>query len=651
MAFPPQFLDEIRARVPLSGVAGRRVRLQRRGREFSGLCPFHNEKSPSFTINEDKGFFHCFGCGAHGDVITFEMRAAGLSFVDAVERLAGEAGLEVPKSSPEERDRARRHATLHEVIEAAAVFFEKQLRMPAGRAALEYLHGRGVDEETIARFRLGYAPGGNALKAALRRESVDEELMAAGGLIGVPDDGRPAYDVFRDRVMFPITDRRGRIIAFGGRVMGDGHPKYLNSPDTDLFQKGHVLYGLAQARTAAQEKGAIIVAEGYMDVIALSRGGFRHAVAPLGTALTETQIEELWRQAPEPVLCFDGDAAGRRAAQRAAERALPLLRPGLSLSFAMLPQGKDPDDLLRAEGAPAMAAVLGSAIPLSEAVWRALSDGRKAETPEQRAALDKDIDTTVERIADPAIRQHYRTVLRRRAWQFFLPPRRDGAARHGGAQVHAFPAAATPEPRVGDGVMRDVLALLLGRPQLLVSHFEEAMEILAGADALARLAQEAVSELSVNPDIESRPLVGLLHDRGHGATLELLKGRIEALWRRLEATVGAGEEEEEQPDQDLMTVAAIEQEMAALRDLPAMRLDDIRRYADLRRRRDALRDDQRPDPDVEWHQISLGFHCIRLFEDLTRTWTALMADVDQDSFNRYRDQLALYVETRTRMFD
>ncbi|MBF0094635.1 MAG: DNA primase, partial [Alphaproteobacteria bacterium] len=462
MAFPPQFLDEIRARIHLSTVAGRRVRLQRRGREHTGLCPFHNEKTPSFTINEDKGFFHCFGCGAHGDVISFEMRALGLSFVDAVERLAGEAGLEVPQSSPEERTRARREAGLHDVLEAAAAFFEKHLRLPVGRDALDYLRRRGLDDGIVARFRLGFAPAGNALKAALIRDDIGEDLLVEAGLVGRPEDGRTSYDIFRDRVMFPITDRRGRIIAFGGRVLGDAQPKYLNSPDTPLFQKGRVLYGLAQARSPAFEKGTIVVTEGYMDVIAMNRAGFSNAVAPLGTALTEGQIAELWRLAPEPILCFDGDSAGRRAARRAAERALPLLRPGLSLRFAMLPEGRDPDDLLRAEGAEAMAAVLEGAIPLSEAAWLILMEGRHIDTPERRAALERDIDQLTERIEESTVRQHYRRALRQRAWDTFAPR---------GKRSKAAPVAQTgtitgapPPPRVGDTAHQTFAAFLLSQP-------------------------------------------------------------------------------------------------------------------------------------------------------------------------------------------
>src|SRR3954452_2306850 len=355
MAFPPGFLDELRARISLAGLVGRRVRLTRKGREHAGLCPFHNEKTQSFYVVEDKGFFHCFGCGAHGDAIGYLMRADNLDFIEAIERLAGEAGLQVPQSTPQERERAQRQKTLLEALAAAAGFYENQLWAPAGARAREYLTGRGLDEETIRRFRLGWAGDDRqALRRALSGE-YPEPLLLEGGLLRQSETGGNPYDYFRGRVIFPIGDRAGRVIAFGGRTLGDDQPKYLNSPDTPLFEKGRVLYGWAAARAhvAREAEGsAIIVVEGYMDVIALHRAGFGGAVAPLGTALTETQLHELWRLAPEPGLCFDGDAAGQRAALRAPARPLPLLQPGRSLRFAALPAGEDPDSLIRGGGAP-----------------------------------------------------------------------------------------------------------------------------------------------------------------------------------------------------------------------------------------------------------------------------------------------------------
>lgn len=509
MAFPPQFLDELRARLSLAEVIGRRVRLTRRGREYQGLCPFHNEKTPSFTVNEDKGFFHCFGCGAHGDVIGFEMRAAGLSFPEAVERLAAEAGLEVPKPTPEARERARRQMGLAEANEAACAFFESRLRAPEGRAALDYLRRRGLTEETIARFRLGYAPPSReALKGALAQAGVAESVMVEAGLLIKPERGAP-YDRFRGRVMFPITDRRGRVIGFGGRILDDGQPKYLNSPDTPLFHKREVLYGLAQARQPAREAGLVVAVEGYMDVIALAQGGLPFAVAPLGTALTERQIEEMWRLAPEPVLCFDGDAAGQRAAARAAERALPLLKAGHSLRFALLPPGEDPDSLVHTHGPEAVRTVLDAAEPLSEVLWRLLTEGKRLDTPERVAGLERDMRQTVAAIADSSVRQHYERTLRERLWAT-LKARRKYPAR--GRSARAPAAAGAARYRDLDGRLRGVrpplrptaaekrraaymLGLILQNPWLLDEVGERLGEISFADADLDNLRQEVLKHL------------------------------------------------------------------------------------------------------------------------------------------------------------
>ncbi len=329
MAFPPRFLEDIRDRVGLADVVGRRVKLIRKGREHLGLCPFHTEKTPSFTVNEDKGFYHCFGCGAHGDVISFIQNTENLSFPEAVEQLAGMAGLAMPEETPEERARMQRQAGLAEAAEAAAHWFAARLRDAAGKAALGYLAERGVDDAALRRFRLGFAPDSReALKQALTGQGFTEAVLVEAGLLIQPEDGRPSYDRFRGRVIFPIADRKGRVVAFGGRILeGDG-PKYLNSPETPLFHKGRMLYNMDHAVPAARDGAEVVVAEGYMDVIALDRAGFHAAVAPLGTALTEDQIAALWKLSDEPVLCFDGDEAGGRAAARAADRALPLLRCG-----------------------------------------------------------------------------------------------------------------------------------------------------------------------------------------------------------------------------------------------------------------------------------------------------------------------------------
>jgi DNA primase len=436
MSFPPRFLDEIRARVACSAVIGRRVRLIKRNREHAGLCPFHNEKTPSFTVNDDKGFFHCFGCGAHGDVIGFVMRIDHLSFPEAVERLAEEAGLELPRQTPEQAAREERAKSLGDAMEAAAKWFEQQLRAPAGRNALDYLQRqRGLDDATIARFRLGYAPEDRqALRRALKAQGFDDNMLIEASLLVLPEGGGEPFSFFRDRVMFAVADRRGRVIAFGGRVMGDAKPKYINSRDTPLFDKGRSLYALDKAWEGVRGAAELVVAEGYMDVIALHAAGFKGAVAPLGTALTETQIELLWRMAPEPILCLDGDEAGQRAALRAAERALPLLKPGHSLRFATLPAGEDPDSLIRRDGAPALAALLGRTRPLADVLWENAIATRSLATPEQRAALEDALEGLAAKIANRPVQWQYRRLFRSRLRaQFWTgPPARQDRGGEGG---------------------------------------------------------------------------------------------------------------------------------------------------------------------------------------------------------------------------
>ncbi len=411
MAFPPGFLDELRNRISLSGLVGRRVKLTRRGREHGGLCPFHHEKTPSFYVVDDKNFFHCFGCGAHGDAIGFAMRADNLDFLEAVEKLAGEAGLAVPQATPEERERAQRQKTLLETLEAAASFYEARLWGPAGGRARDYLQARGLDPDTIRRFRLGWASEDRqALRRALGGD-FPEPLLLGAGLVHRPEEGEP-YDYFRGRVMFPIGDRAGRVIAFGGRTIGDAQPKYLNSPDSPLFEKGRVLYGWSAARAAVGDSADAIVTEGYMDVIALHRAGFPSAVASLGTALTEIQLRELWRLGPEPILCFDGDAAGQRAAARALRRALPLLQPGHEPALCQLAAGRRSQTPL--SGTPAALPSRRCCTP--RAAWlqcygRSKSELKPLDTAERRADLERRLVEDIALIPNKAVQQQYRAYL------------------------------------------------------------------------------------------------------------------------------------------------------------------------------------------------------------------------------------------------
>lgn len=426
MRFPPQFLDELRTRTSLAQVIGRKVKLVKKGREHMGLCPFHSEKTPSFTVSEEKGFYHCFGCGAHGDAIAFLTESEGIAFPEAVERLAGEAGMEIPQLSPQEEEAYAKRSSLYDVMEVAVGWFENKLASPQAEEARNYLTRRGLTGETIGHFRLGFAPRSRSLfkEAMLAKKIAEDQLVESGMLVKAEDKDR-TYDRFRNRIIFPITDARGRTVAFGGRAMGsDTKAKYLNSPETPLFHKGDMLYNLAGARKAAFEKSEVIVAEGYMDVIALHQAGFTHAVAPLGTALTEAQIALLWRMAPEPVLCFDGDKAGVRAAGRALERALPLLKPGHSLRFALLPDGEDPDSLIQREGAAAFARVLGGALSLSDMLWRLVSQGVDISTPERRAGLEKKAFDAVGPIRDEKVRGFYMRDFRDRLFQIFGPKKR-----------------------------------------------------------------------------------------------------------------------------------------------------------------------------------------------------------------------------------
>ena len=418
MRFGENFMDEIKSRVRVSDVVGRHVKLKRQGREFAGLSPFTNEKTPSFFVNDEKGFYHCFSSGKHGDAISFFMEVEGLSFPEAVERLAEMAGVEMPKADPQAEQRAARNKKTISWMEQAQIFFEKSLYRDVGSAARGYLKGRGLTKTAAENFGMGFAPNHfSALKDELMQQGASAKMLIEAGLIIEPEDkGREPWDRFRDRIMFPIHDSRGRLVAFGGRAMDkEAKAKYLNSPETPIFQKGKLLYNYYRARKAISnpQNGArgMIVAEGYMDVIALSRAGFEHAVAPMGTALTEDQLALLWRAGPEPILCFDGDKAGLRAAFRSVERALPLIRPGQTLRFAMLPDGQDPDDLIKAKGRGAMEEVLNRAIPLVDMVWEREVQAEPLNSPEAKAGLKDRIFRVLKEISHEELRKQYQKVL------------------------------------------------------------------------------------------------------------------------------------------------------------------------------------------------------------------------------------------------
>jgi DNA primase len=549
MAFPPGFLDELRARVPLGSLVGRRVKLIRRGRELGGLCPFHHEKTPSFYVVGDKGFFHCFGCGAHGDAIGYLMRAENLDFIEAIERLAAEAGLAVPQQTPQDRERAQRQKTLLEALSAAAKFYEARLWSSAGTRARDYLRARGLDEETIRSFRLGWASDDrHALRRALSGE-FPENLLIEGGLLRRPEGGGEPYDYFRGRVLFPIGDRAGRVIAFGGRAIADGQqPKYLNSPDTPLFEKGRVLYAWAAARAnlargETAEPAAVIVVEGYMDVIALHRAGFGTAVAPLGTALTEAHLQELWRLSPEPLLCLDGDTAGQRAMLRALHRALPLLQPGRSLRFAVLPAGEDPDSLVRSGGKPAFTEILAAARPLSEVLWHSEFAARPIDTPERRADLERRLMGNAALIADRAVQSEYRRFFRERLFALGRaaggraagngptggraggskgrPTSPQGAARAAIPGILSAGEIPPPPPRSPARVRREILVrMLLQHPFLMGEASEEIAAIDFPEPELDRLRREILQVEVLQPGLDASGLRQHLERCGFGSTLD-----------------------------------------------------------------------------------------------------------------------------------
>jgi DNA primase len=421
MRFPPQFLDELRARLPVSEVVGRRVKLKKAGREWKGLSPFNKEKTPSFFVNDQKMAWFDFSSGKNGSIFDFVMLTEGVSFPEAVERLAAQAGLPLPKISPQDEAREQRAKTLIDAVELAAKFFTETLASRAGAKGRGYLSDRGIDATTQVKFGLGYAPAERfALKEHLGSLGITTEQMIDAGLLVAGEDIPVPYDRFRDRVMFPITDLRGRVIAFGGRALeSDAQAKYLNSPETPLFHKGATLYNLPAARAAAHKGAPVIVVEGYIDVIATVSAGYPATVAPLGTALTSEQLQLLWRIADEPTLCFDGDAAGRRAAYRAVDLALPLIRPGKSLKFASLPEGHDPDDLVRAGGRAAIDDVIGAACPLATMLWMRETEAGGLDTPERRAAFETRIAEITGAIADDSVRKYYRREFDQRLRQLF----------------------------------------------------------------------------------------------------------------------------------------------------------------------------------------------------------------------------------------
>jgi DNA primase len=522
MALPPAFLDELRLRTPLPAVIGRRMRLARSGRQWKGCCPFHGEKTPSFYVYDDH--YHCFGCGAHGDAIGFVMQSQGLGFMEAVEQLAAEAGLSVPAPSAEAAETERQRVDMALVLDLAQTHFQRRLFLPEGRRALDYLLARGLTEETIRRFGLGWSGetrGG--LLAEFSREAVPQDLQFESGLIRRDEDSGRTFELFHNRVMFPIRDRRGRTISFGGRIMGDGQPKYVNGPETSVFSKRRNLYALDLARGGTRNGEPLVVVEGYMDVIALHQAGFAGAVAPLGTALTEEQLEELWRLSPTPILCFDGDAAGARAAARAAELALPLLAPDRSLRLARLPASEDPDSLVRRQGAGSFKAVLDAARPLADALYDLLRQDGPNPSPEQRAAFRTRLEEAARRIPDKALGSEYRRVLLDR---FFADRPHGARSRFAPRPTAAAIARPLPSaPGVGGERGRILTAILLRHPDLL-HDVEHAYAALDFGPPLSRMRDEILAWAARAEVLDSGPLMDHLTQSGLAAEVELVLAAV-----------------------------------------------------------------------------------------------------------------------------
>tara|TARA_B100001750_G_scaffold234004_1_gene234846 strand:- start:365 stop:2104 length:1740 start_codon:yes stop_codon:yes gene_type:complete len=530
------FLDELRSRLKLSDIIGQRTTVTRAGREFKACCPFHNEKTPSFTINDEKEFFHCFGCGAHGDHLGFVMRHDNLPFMDAVEMLAAQAGMQVPRPTAQEREKIDRHDFYYKTMEEAARFFTSQLFDPTNSDILNYVRGRGLTDETIAAFRLGYAPDdAQALRTHLKAKKFNDNDMRTLCLTKKSTRGTDDYGFFRDRVMFPVTDKKGRIVAFGGRVLPDHvrppnptasftPPKYMNSGETPLFHKGHLVYNISNARQAALDGRPVIVAEGYADVIALVQAGFSGAVAPLGTAMTETQISLLWDMIPtqdvadikEPYLCFDGDNAGQRAAIRAMERILPILRSGVSARFAFMPTGQDPDDLIRAQGQEAMQAVLEKAIPLHEMIWRYLTLGKDFSRPEAQASLLKAIDDVTAQIADRNIQSSYKALLKSKFYEIKAGQNTQrGRHLRKSKDQYGAPQVQLSRPNANrDLSFRLVMGIIIKYPEFY-DVFEEKMASIHSANQmLDQLRQNVISILSDTSGITHEELVEALENKG-----------------------------------------------------------------------------------------------------------------------------------------
>jgi len=534
VTFSSGFLDQIRRRISLADVIGRYTVVQKRGSNLTACCPFHNEKSPSFYIYEEDGHYHCYGCKAHGDVFSFLMEKKGVAFPEAVEELAGQAGLQIPQNEGDsEADRrARAESELfYEILEKTAQFYEKQLLSNGGVVAKKYIDNRGVTLQTQKTFRLGYAPRGNVLHRYLSKLGYKTPVLQKLGLVQESRDrSGEFYDYFRDRLMFPVWDKRGRVIAFGGRILGTGNPKYINSPETPLFHKGNVIYGYHLAKQVkTQDKTApLICCEGYMDVIALHQGGFQGAVAPNGTSITENQLELLWKLDHEPIICLDGDKAGEEAALRALKVALPFLEVGKSLRFVSLPAGEDPDSLLRAGKKELLKNLYDTALPLVEKLWRTSVSGKSLETPEQKAALRQEIFSLLGAIKNNSIRKSYEFDANDRLRAYMRQLSHNKYGQNKGVRSFSGSYAKGPSSQITslhsvnahESRLKALFASLLNYPSLLPEVEGEFMELVLLNPSLIALREEMIHYLFEGFDLDKEALNNHLYNKGLGDTVE-----------------------------------------------------------------------------------------------------------------------------------
>ena len=564
----------------MSEVVGKRVALKKHGREYQGLCPFHNEKTPSFTVNDEKGFYHCFGCAAHGDAIEFLRKFDRLSYPEAIEALARDAGIALPKPTEEEFRKVEADKTLYEVLEAACKWFEQQLSSTSGTIARDYVEKRGLKPETIRNFRVGYAPDErNALYNSLLKAGFSQALQAEAGLIGLTEQGTP-YDRFRGRVIFPIRNSVGKVIAFGGRLLASTTasktlPKYLNSPETPVFKKGELLYNIDLAKKSAREGNMAVVMEGYMDVVSTSQAGISYAMATLGTAVTPEHLRLLWQMAKEPVVCLDGDTAGMRAMMRAAEVALPLLKPGYSLRFALLPKGEDPDTYIQKNGKVSFEKILLMSHRLSQILWETLSPQYKSDLPEERAALENALKQLTDKIADPTVRSHYASYFRKLLWAKAPVTTKPVQER----SVHVEQMVLQHHTSAMESLVQRMLTILIKFPELL--HKSQIEETLSRLDIRSQhfdTVRGVLLGAANHVDIDDREaFMAYLQKQLHGQLPEPIKLPYKHSLNAQEAFVLWGE------TVSVYEVARLEFELKDLQETVGQAMDDdsYRRLVDL----------------------------------------------------------------------